>query len=359
MGSAVFANLLTAQTDPALMDPALIRARCEVVHQIQDQSILYGVVVDGTSSMPLPGSHVHLTWVAQAGTPDSTLNQTAIESEDGAYIFCDVPQNTRVVAWANALGMTSRRIEFFFEGGESAREDLSVELRQFTGAISGRIIDNTTEAAIRGATVRIIGADASALTDSNGRFRILRVPIGPQEAMINHIAYGEPRFFVTVSSTSSTHLVVRLDPQVIALEPISVEVTARRQWLERNGFYDRVDSHLGQFVTPREIDLQPFRSVAEVLRTVPAVNLRQVCKPHCSVLIEMAGNTMPGCIPTFYLDGRRVSQLADPDGTVDLDMLAYGGNIAAVEVYRGISETPPEFFGRCGSIVIWTRRGGG
>lgn len=316
-------------------------------------------MVDARSGTPLPGSTVHLAWVTTAGASDSTIHDTATRTKDGAYIFCDVPQHTRLVAWAEALGLTSPRVAFFFEGGESAREDLSVQLRRVTGAVSGVLLDDSSGEPIAGATITIVGADVSGLTDSRGRFRLSDVPVGAHQAVVHHIAYGEPHLTFSVSSTMNTHLVVRLAPRAIALEPISIQVTSRRKWLETNGFYQRLDSSLGNFVTPEDIETQPYRNFAQVLRTVPAVNLRQVCTPHCSVLIRMAGSTQTDCIPTFYMDGRRINQLTDPDGTIDLDMLVFGADLAAVEVYRGISETPPQFYGRCGSIVIWTKRGAG
>ncbi len=288
------------------------------------------------------------------------MNRVSSRSDDGTFIFCDVPQGTRLVAWADALGLTSPRAEFFFDGGEAAREDLVVMLSRVMGAVSGRILDDTTEQPIGGATVRIPGVQASTLTNSNGRFRLTEVPVGTYDLLIGHVGYGEPRFTVSIENAMSTHTVIRLEPQVIAVEPISVEITARAKWLEDNGFYRRLESRLGSFVTPREVDAQRHRSFAEVLRTIPAVNMRHICAPHCQYYIQMAGQTMRGCIPTFYVDGRRVNQLTDPDdGSIDLDTLAFGSDIAAVEVYRGISETPPEFYGRCGSIVLWTRRGGG
>ena len=178
------------------------------------------------------------------------------------------------------------------------------------------------------------------------------------KSAIRHIAYGEPTMDLVVDQAMSTHAVIRLEPRAIAVEPIAVTITARRKWLEDKEFYHRLETRLGSFVTPEEIDRQPYRTLAEVLRTVPAINLRQRCFPHCQVQIEMAGSTMRGCIPTFYVDGRRVHQLTDPDDAmIDLDTLAVGPEIAAVEVYRGVSESPPQFYGRCGSIVIWTRRG--
>jgi len=351
----------TAVAEPvaAQMNPELIRAQCEVVHEVVDQSILYGVVMDGRSGTPLPGSTVHLSWVTGRGSQDSTVNRAATETQDGAYIFCDVPQNTRLVAWAVAVGLASPTAEFYFDGGESTHADLEVALRSVTGRVSGIVLDAVTGGPVEAATIVVPFADISALTDSQGRFRIDDIPVGVHDAQIHHIAYGDPSLQFTVSSTVSAHVTVRLDPQAIALEPISVQVQHRAVWLERTGFFDRVERQLGQFVTPEEVDMRPWRRFAEVLREVPGVNIRQVCVPHCSVVISMAGATQTGCTPTFYVDGRQVRLRPDDRGTIDLDSVIFGLDLAAVEVYRGIAQTPAQFYGRCGSVVIWTKRGAG
>ena len=348
---------LAAQPTPLELNPTLIRTQCEIVHDIEDQAILYGVVVDRRSGTPLPGSTVHLSWGTIRTQNNSTIHQTTTITENGIYIFCDVPQATRLSAWGETLGLTSQRAEFFFEEGESTREDLRIQIRSVYGAISGVILDAVTQEPIEAATITLTAADASTLTNSNGRFQFDEVPIGAHEAIIHHVAYGDPSLTLTVSPTLNTYVNIELDPRPVALEPISVEVTVRQRWLDSNGFYDRQSRSLGQFVTPEEIDRQPYRTFAEVLRTLPGVNLRTVCTPHCAVLIRMASSTQVGCIPTFYIDGTKISQLTNPNGTIDLDMLVFGHDLAAVELYRGIAETPPQFYGRCGSVVIWTRRG--
>ena len=340
------------------LDPTLIRSRCEVIHEIENQSIVYGSIIDGRSGTTLPGSRVHLSWHTRDESGLTYQNRVAANSEDGAYIFCDVPQDTRLTAWADAFGLTSPRVAFVLSEGETIREDLNVSIQRLMGGVSGVLLDDATEQPIGGATLRIPGTGADGLSDSNGKFRLGDVPVGAHTLVVEHIGYGRPTTEVAVVPGVSTHAAIRLEPRAIAVEPIAVTISARRKWLEDNDFYHRLERRLGSFVTPEEIDRQSHRTLAQVLRTIPAVNLRERCFPHCRVEIQMAGQTMSGCIPTFYLDGRRVNQLADPDdGMIDLDMIVVGANIAAVEAYRGISETPPQFYGRCGSIVIWTRRG--
>ncbi|MDX1394375.1 MAG: carboxypeptidase-like regulatory domain-containing protein [Gemmatimonadota bacterium] len=347
------------------MHPDLIRAQCETIHPIADQSIVFGQVTDGRSGLPIPGGTVFLEWVSVSGVADTSFHSASADTEDGAYIFCDVPQNTRLTAYARVLGGRTDSEEFVFTGGESERRDLMVRLVQLEAAVAGTIIDSETGDAVAGATVSLPDSDLSALTNDQGRFSLPGVPLGQHELLVQHLAYGEPRVPVSVENGTTAHLLVRLEPRAIALEPISVEVTRRPMWLETNGFYHRLDRSLGQFVTPEMISRRSFARFSEVLRSVPGLIVREVCAPHCFERIGMAGSTQGGdCLPTFYMDGRRMnvrpaprSSYWEPRGLIDLDALAAPHDLAAVEVYRSIAETPPEFYGRCGSIVIWTKRG--
>ena len=349
------------------LHPDLIRAQCETIHPIPDQSIVFGQVTDGRSGLPIPGGKVILEWFTMSGVADSAFHSATAETSDGAYIFCDVPQNTRLRAYATVLGGRTATEEFLFTGGESERRDLMVRLLQLEAAVAGTIVDADTGAPVVGATVSIPGAELSALTNGSGWFTMPGVPLGQHEFLVQHLAYGEPRVPVTVEQGTTTHLVIRLAPRAIALEPISVEVSRRPMWLESKGFYHRLDRSLGQFVTPDMIAQRSFARFSEVLRSVPGLEVREICAPHCFERISMSGSTQGGgCIPTFYMDGRRMnvrpaprSSRYEPAGLIDLDVLAAPHDLAAVEVYRSIAETPPEFYGRCGSIVIWTKRGVG
>jgi len=346
------------------LNPDLIRAQCEVIHEIPDQSILFGQVTDGRSGLPIPGGTVFLEWMAVHGVADSTFHSASAETTDGAFIFCDVPQDTRIVAYATALGERSATEEFSFRGGESERRDLQITLHQFRSGVTGHLQDSESGDPIVGATVSVPGTDLTALTDENGRFVIPDVPVGSREFVVRHIGYGEPRLRLTVLNGQSTHVAARLDPRAIALEPIAVEISTRPVWLENRGFYRRLERSLGQFVTPEMIERRSFARFSEVLQSVPGLIVRTVCTPRCFQQIRMSGATQGGCIPTFYMDGRTLhvrpaprSSRFEPEGLIDLDALAAPHDLAAVEVYRSIAETPPEFYGRCGSIVIWTKRG--
>lgn len=346
------APTLAAQT----LDPELIRARCEAIHQVENQSVVYGYVVDGATETPLPGSKVRLSWVTVSGVGDSTFHEAEADAAEGAYIFCDVPQRTRLTARADALGQLGRPAELWFEGGELERLDLRLAFSVARGGLAGRLLDATTGRPIQAATIEIAHADATAVSDSDGNFRLEEIITGSFEASVHHLAYGDPTFQVEIQDRRTAFVELRLTPTPVVVEPIEVMIDYRPQWLETTGFYDRMAGHLGEFVTPEEIETHRWRRFSEVLRNVPGVELTQVCTPHCSQILRMSTTTQSRCIPTFYVDGRR---MLFRERIIDLDAIAPGGDVQAVEVYRGIAQTPPQFYGRCGSVVIWTRRGHG
>lgn len=353
---------LAAQDEAAPeVDRGLLRTRCEVVHPIPDQSILYGYIIDAASGLPLPGGTVHLRWVERRGVADSTIYRAEAESPDGAYVFCDVPQGVRINAWADAAGQSGKVTDVFFRGGETERRDIQVGFDRQTGSIYGLLEDADTGRPIEGATITIPTSDVSALSDRNGRFVIDELTAGTYELTVAHLAYGTPGLTVVVEPGGNTHADIRLEPRAIALEPISVAVKMRPQWLETKGFYERMERGLGQFVAPEDIAMSPMRRFSEILQTVQGVDLEgTACSPRCDpdVRMKITTTSRDSCRPEVYVDGNRLIGPAGGGSGWDLDVFAHPSDLAAIEIYRGISETPVEFYGRCGSIVIWTRRGG-
>src|ERR1019366_2575774 len=67
---------------------------------------------------------------------------------------------------------------------------------QVTGVLSGRVVD-ASEAAVPGATITVksveTGATRTATTDESGNYRIVSVPVGPQEVRIE-----KPGFNISV-----------------------------------------------------------------------------------------------------------------------------------------------------------------
>jgi hypothetical protein len=60
-----------------------------------------------------------------------------------------------------------------------------------------------------------------------------------------------------------------------------------------------------------------------------------------------------GCTPAVFLDGTKVQMSG-----ITLDDLIRPADIEGIEIYRSMSEAPPEYQGLnsgCSAILIWTR----
>lgn len=320
-------------------------------------TLLYGVLRDAGSGVPLPGGKAILAWPRsyepdERGDPETRPGRLEVTSDDrGLFWFCEAPARDSLTLHAVALGETGPRRGLRLEEGRLHRQDLEVFLHARTGAVAGQLVDAGTEEPIEAATVRREGAESGALTDSRGRFRLTALPVGVQDLAVRHVAYGEQTVTVEVQAQRTARVEVRIAPSPIALEPIAVTLEQRDRWLEDTGFYQRASRGLGQFVTPEEIDQKHLRNFHQILENVQGLDMRPVCRgSHC--FFYVGSSTSAGCVPTFYVDGRKVWR----PRIMDLDAVTSAHDVAAVEVYRGISQTPAEFYGQCGSVVIWTKR---
>lgn len=324
-------------------------------------TLLYGVLRDAASGVPLPGGTAVLSRTGTAGDPEAAggggegrSHRLEVSSDDrGIFWFCEAPTTDSVTLHASALGASGPRSTLRLTEGRLHRQDLEVRLGGGTGSVSGRLLDAGTGAPVDAAVVGLEGAERGTLTDSRGRFRISEVPAGVRGLAVEHVAYGEQTVTVEIQSQRTARVEVRLSPSPIALEPIAVTLEQRDRWLEDAGFYHRASRGLGQFVTPEEIEERHLRSFHQILENVQGLDVRPVCRgSHC--FFYVGSTTGAGCVPTFYVDGRKVWR----PRVMDLDAITSAHDVAAVEVYRGISQTPAEFYGMCGSVVIWTKRGG-
>jgi len=107
-------------------------------------------------------------------------------------------------------------------------------------------------------------------------------------------------------------------------------------------------------------------TLGEFLQNVPGV---RVGDPSSTSSIQMSRSPQPptrggpaaaSCHVGWFIDGHRMDQASGIDpitdglGTMPLEV------IEGVEVFRGVSEMPPEFSEpglRCGAVALWTRRG--
>lgn len=188
----------------------------------------------------------------------------------------------------------------------------------------------------------------SAATDRQGEFHFAQVGPGSWILRVEHVGYRPRTDTLAVGEGDDVVLRIPMAVSPVDLEPLVVRV--RRGWLVERGFYRRRSKDLGYFLTPEDLERRSVHRLTQLLKIVPGVRLVRDCSSlPCENFIRMSATASSSCRVQYYMDGNELVPPVNPDDHMVLDL-------AAVEVYRGIAETPAQYYGRCGSVVMWSKR---
>lgn len=98
-----------------------------------------------------------------------------------------------------------------------------------TGVVSGRVLDKSTELAIQGATVRVVGTSIGTYTSSKGLFTLKNVPAGIRELKITALGFDSAVVGnIVVSTGKPAEVSIRLQPTAVLLNEAVVVADAFR-----------------------------------------------------------------------------------------------------------------------------------
>ena len=208
------------------------------------------------------------------------------------------------------------------------------------------------------ARVRIVGTPLTAITRSDGSFEILGVPAGRQSLEITRIGYSPETMAIVVAAGQTFNARVVLE--AFTLETVTVTADADSVPGIR-GFAERKTRGNGWYFTRQDIELMQPRQVTDVLRRVPGMQIEVAGGPlGGGNQTARTGRNISGangpCNMTYYLNGTPL----DLTGGLSINHFVAADDLAAVEVYTGSAQIPPEFNSslrgsRCGVVGVWTR----
>ncbi|HEY0970163.1 MAG TPA: TonB family protein [Gemmatimonadales bacterium] len=217
-----------------------------------------------------------------------------------------------------------------------------------TGTIAG-VVRDSAGLALAGAVVGLEGMERETRTDGAGRFRVAGVPAGAAVIRVRRLGFEPQRHQAAVTSGGTTDVEVRLTQVASRLDAMVVREQRQVYDARLAGFYARQEKKTGRYITREQIDRSNGRSLPDLLRTIPGVQVRRV----------------DGLTKTVRLRGARCAPLVVVDGfpasahEFDLEMID-PVSLEGVEVYSSMATVPPEFgaargLERCGVIAVWSR----
>jgi hypothetical protein len=205
------------------------------------------------------------------------------------------------------------------------------------GRLVGVVIDHDSREPVEDVEIVVEPTEQSDRTDASGRFDISGISAGALRLTFRRIGY-EPRVD-TLAAFPGVTLNVGVEMAARAIELPPVVVTALVPVLETSGFYRRSRDRRGWQFGPDEVAQQP--GLARLFRNIPGVEVRQGQFGQ-QVLVDRREN----CELEVFIDGQRTPGLGLEEVPPSW--------VYAVEVYRGM-DVPPEFFARCGIVLLWMR----
>lgn len=230
----------------------------------------------------------------------------------------------------------------------SAAQDVDREAESLGAVLVGTVTILGTQRPLSMAVVRLLGQDVSTVTDSMGAFRFSGLQPGQDTLQVHYLSFDSEKIPVQLEAGRPVVLNVVAAYAAVVMEELTVKINRiigerRKAYFER-----RRKMGDGDFISREEIDKLNAIWMAQLFWR----GLRTRVQGK-EVLIRNRGGMRGLCKPVIYVNGAK-RPLAEID-----DFSPW--NIEAIEVYRS-PIGPAQFldgFNPCGSIVLWTRRGGG
>jgi hypothetical protein len=330
----------------------------------------------------------------------------------GEVRFARLPSGLWVVrAWHVRLPVPAARpvdplastrryaVERVWENGGELLDARRVDANAPITAMAG----NTRVRVTIAATVRVVdegGApvpDAEVAVDTGATLQAARTD-GEGVVQLPALAAGERRLAVRAVGFTPVDTVYTIPPEpdltvTVAIgrvpapgaQQLPVTRIVERRATALEGFERRRRAGLGVYLTSEDLEKRKVRRVTDAFVGIPGM---QVSSGIVSMPRPGFGGTRAltePCLVTVFVDGTRAQGIASPvqanangvlvadvaggpTGNAELGGAGYQSpflgvqpsDVAAIEVYRGLGVTPPEFAGMgsaCGTIVVWTKRG--
>jgi Carboxypeptidase regulatory-like domain/TonB-dependent Receptor Plug Domain len=252
------------------------------------------------------------------------------------------------------------RLTAFAAAGAIALTLLSARATaQQSGTLRGTVVTSENKP-LPQARISVVGTSLAAVADTDGAFRIVALPIGGQSIEVKLLGYATTLIPVQIETGRDANLRVALT--AIPVELRTVKVTADPLVLpEMRRFAERRARGSGTFFTRADIDRMEARLFTDILRRVPGMQIETfdgAFGPTYSVQTSRNLGTNGGhsCQMQFFVNGVPFNSV----GELAINHFVSPGEVAAVEVYNGASQIPPEYNSsmynsRCGVVLIWTR----
>ena len=334
--------------------------------------VLVGQVRDAASEAPLNDAHVVVHWreIAIGDGRGGRLEErrASVDVRPGGYFaLCGVPTDDDFTAEAAAPGHRGAQLPLHARAGAVTRRDFVLGTGDAGAAgdtarasVAG-VVRRPDGHPVAGASVLVLGLDARATTDDDGRYTLGGLPPGTYALEARALGFRPARVAVDLAPRRSASADVAFGERVASLESVHVYGSRSRALRLQAEFLERMKrGGAGRFVTPQQIERRAPTYASDLLDNVPGVEVLDrgaggAARGSSARQVWMRSLDGGGrCNPEVYVDG-----VAVQDGGADFDVLVSARQVMALEVYRSLATVPAQFAptsrNGCGVILVWLK----
>jgi hypothetical protein len=346
----------SATVNLAVPSGATIRAVfCSSTAADSSVGLVAGYVKDAQSNRPVEGIRVVFAWsdfdvdrrTAHATPRDRVAAATT--DRDGMFRMCGVPVLRTLSLQAQygdhkATGIIETAVPASGVLVQTIRFDPNA---RGTVALNGFVRDEASQEKIHGAHVHLVGATGEVVTERDGVFHLIDVPLGTQSIEVTALGYAPRRYAIELMSGQVDDVVIGMVETGTVLDSVKVR-GARRSAFDRNREFDERSAHgAGQYITEAMIEKASPLETAELLQQVRGYYVMMDTVYSSRGISAIAPNADRVCKPVLYVDGMRSDRTMNDVAPSE---------IHGIEIYATGSVVPPQYkSGLCGIILIWTR----
>lgn len=363
---------------------SLIEVSCPAARRNLGPGAVIGRLLDADTEEPVAGARVSVAWLEMslnAGLRKIPRVREALSTADGMFRICGLPAGYEGTLQAAFKGVTTSEVRVKDEGDllvvqglkignpntvvAAATDSAAVRRQkeastgpQFSAAtlqtgnavVKGRVV-NAGGQPVVGARIDVLGTPGATLTKENGEFQIAGLPSGTQSLVVRQIGFAPEERAVELSTRAPAEVNITMARPATMLNTVVVKAD-RDVGLERIGFTQRKKMGGGYHLDGDQISKRAPNMLTDLFRTIPG--LRVVPAGNgIDYTVESARQVTGNCV-RYYIDGAPFEAVFPGD----IDRMMPPNEIAAVEVYNGIS-VPAQFQAAgqssCAAIVIWSK----
>lgn len=214
---------------------------------------------------------------------------------------------------------------------------------QERSVISGKVQEVASKASLPGATVRLNKENRYTISDQNGNFEFLNVPVGAYEIEVIYMGYQAEKQAITVHAGENTVVNFLLKDASVTMDEVVV-MGDRLRGQARALNQQKSKSNITNIISSDQVGRFPDANIGDALRRVPGITMQNDQGEARNIIVrglspELNSVTLNGDrIPSAEGDNRRVQMDLIPSDmiatievnktlTPDMDADAIGGSV--------------------------------